>query len=105
MCAGGFIEELPPNGTNERGQSTSSSDDVEMANDYDSQRLNDRISSLFMSSIGGLRSNDEENGDASSNQDGSTSSKWHICFFFGLNSLHDCNNDYFVIFCFRRPTS
>lgn len=71
MCAGGFIEELPPNGS-ERGESTSS--DVEMSGEYDNQRLNDRISSLLMSSIGGsLRSFDDDNGEP--HQDGSTSSK------------------------------
>lgn len=73
MCAGGFIEELPPNGS-ERGQSTSSGDDVEMSGEYDNHRLNDRISSLLMSSIGGsLRSIDDDNGEP--NQDGSTSSE------------------------------
>lgn len=77
MCGGGFIEELPPNSSTDRGQSTSSSgDDVEMSGEYDNHRLNDRISSLLMSSIGGsLRSFDDDNGDPSSNQDGSTSSK------------------------------
>lgn len=80
MCAGGFIEELPPNGS-ERGQSTSSSDDVEMSGEFDNHRLNDRISSLLMSSIGGnFRSFDDDNGEP--NQDGSTSSMLSSIFIF-----------------------
>lgn len=77
LCAGGFIEELPPNGSSERGQSTSSSDDVEMSGEFDNHRMNDRISSLLMSSIGGsLRSFDEDNGE--SNQDGGASSTFYF---------------------------
>lgn len=72
LCAGGFIEELPPNGTNDRSRSTSSNDDVEIG-EFD-HRLNERISSLLMSSIGGgIRSMDDDS-DQSSNQDGSSTS-------------------------------
>lgn len=74
LCAGGFIEELPPNGSHERSRSTSSNDDVEIG-DYDNHRLNDRISSLLMTSIGGGHRADDDS-DQSSNQDGSSASKY-----------------------------
>lgn len=74
MCAGGFIEELPPNGSNNRSRSTSSNDDVEIPGELDNHRLNERISSLLMSSIGGgLRSMDDDS-DQSSTQEGSSTS-------------------------------
>lgn len=72
LCAGGFIEELPPNSSSSgRSHSTSSNDDVEMTNDFDN-RLSDRISSLLMSSIGGGLRNMDEDSDQSSTQDGSS---------------------------------
>lgn len=73
LCAGGFIEELPPNGTHERSRSTSSNDDVEIGENVN-HRLNEQISSFMMSSLGGgLRVDDDS--DQSSNQDGSSASK------------------------------
>lgn len=87
LCAGGFIEELPPNGTHERSRSTSSNDDVEIG-EYDNHRLNERISSLLMSSIGGgLRVDDDSE---SSNQDGSSASKWFTSIFdrHCINVIH-----------------
>lgn len=76
LCAGGFIEELPPNGSSDRSRSTSSNDDVEIPGEFDNHRLNERISSLLMSSIGGgIRAMDDDS-DQSSNQDGSTASEW-----------------------------
>lgn len=68
MCAGGFIEELPPGGE------SNPSEDVEMSNDYD-HRLTDQISSLLMSSIANVRPMDEDGDQSSqSNQDGANGS-------------------------------
>lgn len=96
LCGAGFIEELPPNGSSDRSRSTSS-DDVEIPGEFENHRLNERISSLLMSSIGGgLRAMDEDS-DHSSNQDGSSSSMFNLnslCFFpifffsFILNKHH-----------------
>lgn len=86
MCAGGFIEELPPNGSSDRSRSTSSNDDVEIPGEFDNHRLNERISSLLMSSAigggggGGLRPMDEDS-DQSSTQDGSSASEFHSILF------------------------
>lgn len=76
LCAGGFIEELPPNGSNDRSRSTSSNDDIE-SGEYDNHRINERISSLLMNSFGGggVRSMDDDS-DQSSNQDGSSASMY-----------------------------
>lgn len=72
MCAGGFIEELPP---------ATPQNDVEMSSDQNyldfNQRLTDQISSLLMSSIGGGGTSSgpqqmEEDGDQPT--DGSTAS-------------------------------
>lgn len=108
LCAGGFIEELPPNGSNDRSRSTSSNDDVELG-EYDNHRLNERISSLLMSSIGGgLRSMDDDS-DQSSNQDGSsastflfathTHSHWHSSVYIWLTV--NCNR--FLLLGGQRP--
>lgn len=76
LCAGGFIEELPPNGSTDRSRSTSSNDDIEPG-EYENHRINERISSLLMNSLGGggLRSMDDDS-DQSSNQDGSSASTY-----------------------------
>lgn len=75
MCASGFIEELPPN-SSRQSRSTSVTDDMESSNDSDPRQINERISSILMSSLGGSGGGhvrfllDDDPG-----QEGSTSSK------------------------------
>ncbi|XP_031621314.1 E3 ubiquitin-protein ligase Iruka [Contarinia nasturtii] len=74
LCAGGFIEELPSNSSADRSRSSSSNDDADVPGEFNDHRLNERISSLLMSSIGGgFRAMDDDS-DQSSNQEGSSSS-------------------------------
>lgn len=81
LCAGGFIEELPPNGT--QGRNASSNDDVEIPSEIEGHRLNERISSLLMSSGfgGNHRPSLDDEGDQT--HDGSSSSKSTSAGFLG----------------------
>lgn len=74
MCAGGFIEELPPNGSH--GRNASNNDDVEIPNEIEGHRLNERISSLLMSSGLGGNLRPSLNDDSDQTHDGSSSSKY-----------------------------
>lgn len=108
LCAGGFIEELPPNGSSDRSRSTSS-DDVELPGEFGSHRLNERISSLLMSSLGGGPRAMDEDSDHSSNHDGSSSSKFNFMvavWLFSTPDLHILNDlKSLYLFLNRWPTS
>lgn len=67
LCAGGFIEELPP-----AAEQPNISEDIEMGNDYDT-RLTEHISSLLMNSLADVRPMDDDS-DQSSTQDGGSGS-------------------------------
>lgn len=74
MCAGGFIEELPPNGS--QGRNASGNDDVEIPNEIEGHRLNERISSLLMSSGFGGTLRPPLDDDSDQTHDGSSTSKY-----------------------------
>lgn len=91
LCAGGFIEELPPVASSDRSRSSSSNDDADVPGEFNDHRLNERISSLLMSSIGGgFRAMDDDS-DQSSNQEGSSSSicYLHLLTVYCLKTLNE----------------
>lgn len=74
MCAGGFIEELPPNGSYDRSRNAGNSDDTEMPGEFEG-RLNERISSFLMSGLGGNHRSMDDDSEVTSTHDGSSTSK------------------------------
>lgn len=87
LCASGFIEELPPN-SQRQNRSTSVSDDMESSNDSDPRQLNERLSSILMSSLGGAQVQFLVDDDPS-NQEGSTSSEWLLLIFHITRTVSD----------------
>lgn len=91
LCAGGFIEELPPNGSYDRSRNAANNDDVEIPGEFGEQ-MNERISSFLMSSgMGNLRSMDED-GEVTSTHDGPSSTSKSIEFHCPHFSIHITND-------------